>query len=109
MMFKVSKILIISTVVSLCPAIVAVAQDAPAAGGRAGRRVGMRGRGNAAPAVKSVEVLPDRQVTFGISAPEATNVRFTSSDANPGPRSRMTKNDNGVWETTIGPLELGAY
>ena len=69
-----------------------------------------RRRGGAAPAVVSVEILPDRQVTFRISAPQANNVRFTSSDIfNLGPKSQMTKNDNGVWETTVGPLEPGAY
>ena len=69
-----------------------------------------RRRGGAAPAVISVEILPDRQVTFRISAPQANNVRFTSSDIfNLGPKSQMTKNDNGVWETTVGPLEPGAY
>jgi enterochelin esterase-like enzyme len=107
---EVNKLLLISVFVSLCPAIVTVAQDAPAAGDRAGGRGGMRGMGRgAAPSIRSVEVLPDRQVTFRISAPQATSVRFTSSDTNPGPRSRMTKDDNGVWETTIGPLEPGAY
>jgi enterochelin esterase-like enzyme len=70
-----------------------------------------RGRGGArAPAIVSTEVLSDRQVTFRISAPQVTNVRFTSSDIfNLGPKARMTKNDSGVWETTVGPLEPGAY
>jgi enterochelin esterase-like enzyme len=111
-MLKVSKILFISTVVSLSLTIMATAQNVPVAGDRAGRRVGMRGMGrsNAVPAVQSVEILPDRQVTFRISAPQATNVRFTSSDIfNLGPKADMTKNDNGVWETTVGPLEPGAY
>ena len=67
-------------------------------------------RGGAAPAVISAEILPDRQVTFRISAPQANNVRFTSSDIfNLGPKAQMTKNDNGVWETTVGPLVPGAY
>lgn len=111
-MLKVSKILFINIIISLCLMIVASAQDAPAAGGQAGRRGSMRGmgRGNAAPVVQSVEVLPDRQVTFRISAPQATNVRFTSSDIfNLGSKAQMTKNDSGVWETSVGPLEPGAY
>ena len=69
-----------------------------------------RRRGGSAPAVVSAEILPDRQVTFRISAPQVNNVRFTSSDIfNLGPKAQMTKNDNGVWETTVGPLEPGAY
>jgi len=72
---------------------------APARGGRGGT-----------PAVRSAEILPDRQVTFRISAPQATNVRFTSADIfNLGSKAQMKKNDSGVWETTIGPLEAGAY
>ncbi|HOP97725.1 MAG TPA: alpha/beta hydrolase-fold protein, partial [Verrucomicrobiota bacterium] len=60
--------------------------------------------------MNSAEILPDRQVTFRIFAPEATTVRFASSDImNLGPKAQMTKNENGVWETTVGPLEPGAY
>jgi enterochelin esterase-like enzyme len=71
---------------------------------------GRGGRGGAAPALVSAEVLSDRQVTFRISAPQATNVRFASSDIfNLGAKAQMTKNDSGVWETTVGPLEPGAY
>ena len=73
------------------------------AGGRGGPGVG-------APPVRSTEILPDRQVTFRISAPQATTVRFTSADIfNLGPKARMTKGKNGVWDTTVGPLEPGAY
>jgi enterochelin esterase-like enzyme len=111
-MLKVSKILFITMIISLSLTLAAIAQDAPSAPGRAGQRSGMRGmrRGNAAQAVQSTEILPDRQVTFRISAPQATNIRFTSSDIfNLGPKAQMTKNDNGVWETTVGPLEPGAY
>jgi enterochelin esterase-like enzyme len=68
------------------------------------------GRGGGAQAPVSVEVLSDRQVTFRISAPQATSVRFASSDiSNLGAKAQMTKNDAGVWETTVGPLEPGAY
>ncbi len=60
--------------------------------------------------MRSTEILPDRQVTFRISAPQATNVRFTSADIfNLGSKAQMKKNDSGNWETTIGPLEPGAY
>ena len=62
------------------------------------------------PTVISAEILPDRQVTFRIAAPQANNVRFASSDIfNLGPKAQMTKNDSGVWETTVGPLEPKAY
>jgi enterochelin esterase-like enzyme len=68
------------------------------------------GRASSAPAINSAEVLPDRQITFRINAPQANNVRFTSSDIfNLGSKAQMKKGDNNVWETTVGPLEPGAY
>ncbi len=106
-MSKVSKTLLAGMVGVLCLVITAIAQDAPAARGRAD---GKGGRGGGAPALVSAEVRPDRQITFRISAPRATSVRFASSDIfNLGPKAQMTKNDSGVWETTVGPLEPGAY
>jgi enterochelin esterase-like enzyme len=83
------------------------AQTVPAArGGRGGGRGGM----NAGPAYLSVEVLPDRQVTFRLAAPRATSVGFTSPDLfNLGPKSQMAKDSAGMWSTTVGPLEPGAY
>ena len=78
--------LLFCVIVSVCLAIAAVATST--AGGRAGRRGDMRGmgRGVAAPAVRSVEILPDRHVIFLISAPQATSVRFTSADMMPNPK-----------------------
>lgn len=62
------------------------------------------------PAINSAEVLPDKEITFRIYAPQATNVRFTSSDIfNLGSKAQMTKDTNGIWETTVGPVEPGAY
>ena len=107
-MLTARKILLVGTVVSLSLAILAVAQNNTTAGRRGGTR-GAR-RSGAASALVSAEILPDRQVTFRISAPQANSVRFTSSDIfNLGPKAQMTKNDSGVWETTVGPLEPGAY
>ncbi len=107
-MLTARKILVISTVVFLSLSTLLVAQNNTAAGGRGDTR-GAR-RGGPASALVSVEILPDKQVTFRISAPQANNVRFTSSDIfNLGPKAQMTKNDSGVWETTVGPLEPGAY
>ena len=65
------------------------------------------GRAAAAPAptVISPEVLPDRRVVFRIYAPQASDVGFRGI----GRGSTMTKGDNGVWETTVGPLAPGVY
>ncbi len=65
-----------------------------------------------APMIVSYEVHPDRTVTFRISAPNASEVIFASADINNktmGDKGAMKKNEAGVWETTVGPLDPGAY
>jgi enterochelin esterase-like enzyme len=65
-----------------------------------------------APHVVSNEVNSDRTVTFRIYAPDAHMVVFVSSDINKktmSDKGTMKKNDKGVWETTVGPLDPGAY
>jgi len=75
-----------------------------------------QGRGaTPAPAVVSPEVGSDRRVTFRILAPEAQNVELRSPGDIPGVGGRgvappqLTKNADGVWERTFGPLPAGAY
>jgi enterochelin esterase family protein len=103
----------------------AVAQPAaPPAGGRGGR----------GPTVVSPEVMPDGHVTFRILAPKAEKVTLNSGDitilftgggagaitgtnlaavipATPIPAGgpEFKKNDNGIWEATVGPIPPGAY
>jgi enterochelin esterase family protein len=63
-----------------------------------------------APAVVSPQVQPDGQVTFRINAPKATEVILTGDiwkDASH--KEKMTKNDQGVWSVTIGPLSPDIY
>jgi enterochelin esterase-like enzyme len=104
-MINAGKILLVCTIAALSLSIAESAQNAPARGGAGGMR-----RGGGAPAVVSTEIMPDRQITFRISAPQATDVRFASSDIfNLGEKAQMKKNDSGVWETTVGPVEPGAY
>ena len=55
------------------------------------------------PALKSPEIHPDRTVTFRLLAPKATEVLLNGSWDN-GTNLPMTKDDQGVWSTTIGPL-----
>jgi enterochelin esterase-like enzyme len=72
------------------------------------------GRG-ALPAIRSPEVLPDRRVTFRVAAPDAAKVELRSPGDVPGSVGRgvapmaLTKNAEGVWEITVGPLPAGAY
>lgn len=65
---------------------------------------------NAPPPVISPEVQADRKITFRLLAPKAESVRLTGSDIpGMGPGKDMTKDDKGVWEVTIGPIEPGTY
>ena len=94
------KVLSVVAVLSLS---VAFAQ--PPAGGRGGS-----GRGPQLPPVMSPEVSADRTVTFRIAAPNAQNVRIAGGDIpNIAQHAQMTKDANGVWEATVGPLDAGAY
>jgi enterochelin esterase-like enzyme len=81
--------------------------SAPAAAGQGGRG---GGRGPQAPPVISPEVLGDRRVTFRLTAPQAQSVRLSAGDIpGLGQAGALTKGENGVWETTVGPLVPGAY
>jgi enterochelin esterase-like enzyme len=58
----------------------------------------------------SVIVHADKKVTFKIFAPNAKQVVLGGTDIpNLMKDGKMTKQENGVWEVTVGPLEPGAY
>jgi enterochelin esterase family protein len=64
------------------------------------------------PAVTSPQVLRDGRVIFRILAPKAESVGLQASDipgmmGGSGPQ--FTKDTNGVWEATVGPIAPGAY
>jgi enterochelin esterase-like enzyme len=67
------------------------------------------------PTVVSPEIGGDRRATFRILAPEAQKVELRSPGDIPGIGGRgvappqLTKNGEGVWEITLGPLPAGAY
>jgi len=74
-----------------------------------GKRGG-RGSGQAGPTVVSPEVSADRRITFRVVAPQAQQVRMNATDIpNIAQAATLTKADNGVWSTTVGPVEPGAY
>jgi enterochelin esterase family protein len=89
---------------------IAVLAQEPAAPqrGQGGGRGG--GRGPQIPQVVSPEVSTDRKIIFRIAAPQAQSVRLTATDIpNLGQSVVLTKAENGVWSTTVGPVEPGAY
>src|SRR5437763_12270149 len=57
--------------------------------------------------IVSPEVHADRTVTFRVRAPNAQKV--TVSGEWPGGEKVMTKDDQGVWSVTLGPLESDLY
>jgi enterochelin esterase-like enzyme len=59
------------------------------------------------PALVSPEVLPDRHATFRVSAPKASEVSLFGDWMPPGTQQAMTRDAQGVWSVTIGPLDPG--
>lgn len=56
--------------------------------------------------VVSPEIQADRRVTFRLYAPQAREVIFRGSlGVQPVPKQAMTKDSNGIWSVTLGPLE----
>lgn len=64
------------------------------------------------PAIVSPEVHPDGKVTFRLRAPKAEKVVLNSGEMQPILKSsstELTKEENGVWSCTVGPLPPGIY
>jgi len=61
--------------------------------------------------LKSPEVLPDHRVVFRILAPKANSVEVTGDFVTQGlaPAGKLTKDERGVWSTTVGPLPPDLY
>jgi len=60
--------------------------------------------------VISPDVSADRRATFRILAAKAEAVRLNGGDIpGNGRGAEMTKDTNGVWEVTLGPIGPGAY
>ena len=72
-----------------------------------GRGANPGGRGAAPAPVRSPEVAADRRVTFRVSAPKATEVRLTCECVKDP--VAMTKDQQGVWSATVGPIEPDMY
>jgi enterochelin esterase-like enzyme len=55
----------------------------------------------------SPEVHPDRRVTFRVRASNASEVSLFGDWMMPDAKQAMTRDEQGVWSVTIGPLEPG--
>lgn len=65
-----------------------------------------RGGGRPAPAGPGFEVHPDRSVTFTLRAPDAITVQVGGDF---GAAMAMSKDADGAWTATVGPLEPAIY
>jgi enterochelin esterase-like enzyme len=61
--------------------------------------------------VVSPEVLPDHRIVFRILAPQVKTVGLRASDIQGLPHEgpAFSKDDDGVWSATVGPVDPGAY
>ncbi len=57
----------------------------------------------------SPEVHPDRRVTFRIRAPKAAEVTFFGDWMPTGAAEKMTRDSEGIWSVTLGPLPPSIY
>ncbi len=58
----------------------------------------------------SVTIHQDQKVTFKIYAPKSNEVSLSGPDIpNVMQIGKMTKQENGIWEITVGPLVPGSY
>jgi enterochelin esterase family protein len=57
----------------------------------------------------SPEIRPDRTVTFRIRAPKAAQVTLFGAWMPVGTQQPMTKDAEGVWSVTVGPLAPNGY
>ena len=103
---SIQLLLICAVTGAFAPAAVVSAQ-APAAGANAAGRGASQARGAGPGPLRSPEVAPDRRVTFRVSAPKAAEVRLTCECLKDG--VAMTKDAQGVWSTTVGPIEPEMY
>jgi enterochelin esterase-like enzyme len=59
------------------------------------------------------QVLPDRRVVFRLKAPDARQVSVLVGFSNPptamAPSYPLTKDDQGLWSATVGPLKPDMY
>lgn len=61
------------------------------------------------PVIVSPEVLPDHRVTFRIQAPKASEVTLRGDWMEGIASEKLSKDDQGVWSVTVGPLTPDFY
>jgi len=59
--------------------------------------------------IVSPEVLPDHRATFRVLAPKAAEASVFGEWMAPNTPAPMSRNNQGVWSVTLGPLEPGLH
>jgi enterochelin esterase family protein len=98
-MKRVLEVMAVVLTVGFVGAVFAQAPAAPAQAPAAGQRAGTP----QGPRVVSPEILPDKKVTFRLLAPKAGAV-VLNGNWDKGLNIPMTKDDQGIWSVTVGPL-----
>ena len=98
-MHKTSVFKAAAAILALGLAGAAFAQAPPAPAPPAGQRAGAP----QGPRVVSPEILADKRVTFRLLAPKAGTV-VLNGNWDQGTNIAMTKDDQGIWSVTVGPL-----
>ena len=70
-----------------------------------GQEIGQPGR----PRIVSPEINEINQATFNVFSDQATNVTLYGSWMNYGETLSLTKNEQGIWTASTGPLESSMY
>ncbi len=94
--------ILVLTLLAVLAASAAFAQAPPPGQAPAAGRAAMAGMAPQGP--PSPQILPDRRATISLSAPKAAEV-VLNGDWEGGQRIAMTKDAEGVWSVTVGPLE----
>jgi hypothetical protein len=100
-MTLVRRTLIVLTCIFTCATLAEPSAEQRGAPGAPG------GRGGRGPAIVSPEVTSDRRIILRFLAPKAQQI--TVSGELDGQSHPMTKDDDGVWTVTIGPLAPDIY
>lgn len=95
------KAIAILLIAALNIAATCLAADTPANAAPSPRRASMN-----AP-TRSPEIQSDRRVIFRLQAPKAAEVSVSGQWG--GGNTPLTRDSNGVWSVTVGPVEPGIY
>ena len=105
-MDKRRKFLLFYLFVLFCLTVAMNAQNAPAPRGAGRGEMAMFGRSRGP---VSPEIHPDNKVTFRISAPQASQVRVSGDWGTGFTTEEMSKDGEGLWSVTVGPLKPEFY